>query len=529
MSVREEAASNSQNPANTPPSAQQSIPQEQPSQEGKPSDSILSQTELQAAESVEEPSSVLRRSGKLISIAPDGSSNAQKLVRAKAQEKEKSPARGVSPSSQAERSRLADNGIAFDPMPKREIEGPSTIVLQTGKDQVQERNQCSTISAAVQESVPKASSTTVYKDRQPEDPRTNTVLQNVSHPTNSKRNSLQHISPQRPMRENGYTIDHGEHVLHQRHEPQRAKITKLQKKKHPAPGADPPSSPAKSQRSPTTDNLMSSDQLLNLFMFRTQQEGKQREKELHELQERNAQLEEIAHSYSSMQDTVETSLAQCAAQQVDLKMYHQKVDEIKGKAAKLTKYVQGLKIDGEKSRGEMRRLSEALQELAQAKINLESTVSQERAQFQRVLKEKSRAIIVAETEIDDLHKQLQSQDEDLVNHNELIDYERNRNDELADRLKELTGHSELVVQSLNSSHSDLISRLDNLLKVVNAKAQSHQESQAQAATAVDLQHVKDTLDELKNKEAVSLSDLKDLGSIVEETTNRYVYRQPRLH
>ena len=342
-----------------------------------------------------------------------------------------------------------------------------------------------------------------------------------SHPPSHQLRTQKPTSPQRPILEVSHVPDRGDDILHQQRQPQKHRVVKSQKKNSRAQSPAPTAAP----RSTTSPNkVISSEQLLKMFMFRTRQEEKQRDQRLQELQERNAQLEEIADNYDSMQHAVEAAQEQFVAQQAALEKYQLKVNGLKAKFGNIHKHIQGLTTDGNKSRDEMTQLNAKLQDLVHAKAELKAAILQERAEFQRTLKAKNRMIAVAAVDIEELQGRLQSQEEDLVNHNELLDYERKRNDDLSGKLtemwQEISGHSNLVLQSLGANQSDLIKKIDELSKAQNFEAQSAKENESRAAITTELQYIKDILQELRGREVIGLNDLKTLETTIETTNNR---------
>ena len=213
---------------------------------------------------------------------------------------------------------------------------------------------------------------------------------------------------------------------------------------------------------PETDKVISSEQLFKMFMFRRHKEEQQHQLEERQLQEANAQVEKLTTDVATLQHALQQSNLDQEAREVDLLQCRQKLASFKERGVSLQKFVDGLSRDHQKLREDTNGLDLHLRDLTKAKKELESTIAQERSHYNATLKLKLKELTAAREEVMELERQLDDQEQDLVNHNELIDYERQRNDALHEELSAVSEKQSMIIKDVKSNQAAMIARIEAL-------------------------------------------------------------------
>ena len=274
-------------------------------------------------------------------------------------------------------------------------------------------------------------------------------------------------------------------------------------------------------KSAKQDKVLSSEQLFKMFMFRRSKEEEQRQNSEAKLHEKTSALKRMSTELTSLQDSLLQARQLADSKQNELQEYRQRFVKLKDKAGKLQKFVNGLTRDQQKLGSDATTLQAHLQGALEAKNELESTVAEERRDHEDMIKAKTTSFLKARAHIIELEERVQQQDQDLENLNELLDYERHRNDGFEQDLSAISAQQTRMLQNAETNQSLLMDRLGTLPLMAN-----FEQMITQAVRPLDnghaLQELARSLDELKATPNISTDGLKRLSAELNTCAKRYL-------
>ena len=296
--------------------------------------------------------------------------------------------------------------------------------------------------------------------------------------------------------------------LHDRVDSARNKVTKRRDKNHL--GSTTRSLAGGNADQPRQESVPNSEQLLKMFLFRRRKEEEEQHLNRSQLQQKGVQLQSMTKNVTSLQDSLQQAHRRCETQDAELSTYRQRLAKFKDKVANFQKYFDGLSRDHHKAQGDFKQLKIHLQDVVKAKYELESSIADERAHYQAVLNSQRKKLREARAEIMELEVRSLRQEQDFVNHNDLIDAEQQRNDMLEHEVSMISTKQAQMLTDMTTNQASLIERLATLpdLEAFNRAIVPIVSSESILARLQEVLHL---LSELRNKPDSFLEEFQRFG------------------
>ena len=258
-------------------------------------------------------------------------------------------------------------------------------------------------------------------------------------------------------------------------------------------------------------------------MFRRRKEEEEWQLSNNELEQQQAHIASMAENITTMEHSLRESHHQCKSREDELNVCQQKLTKFKERAMNLQKFIDGLSRDHQKLHGDMQQLKMQLQNVVNAKSELESTISDERVHYENMLRSKRKSLAKANRIILELEVQSLQQEQDLVNHNELIDAEQQRHDMLEQEFSTISATQTRMVEKMTANQDKLMEKLASVPNTEVIKEAIVPVTRISPESIIStLQNISRALDALKNRPDASVEGIKDVGRNVAAHANRYV-------
>ena len=259
-------------------------------------------------------------------------------------------------------------------------------------------------------------------------------------------------------------------------------------------------------KSQTIESAPSQEDLLNVLLFRAQQEKRGRDVAKAMQEAKDAELDEIKAHCIDLNAQIQVLRENEKARDILLEKYQKTVPGWKEKLRKFESYLTGLTNDHHQLRDGAKDIQKQQEALRTDGLAVKASLGE----IQGVLGQRSfgskDVLTKAKHEIELLEQVVHDQGAQLNEDSELLDYERKRNQRLEERISEITNNQTHMSDLVLSYRQAVAGKLDELLKhsqTLQSGDQKNDESQVE----VKLDRCVSLLEEVRTSQTVKPSDL----------------------
>ena len=297
--------------------------------------------------------------------------------------------------------------------------------------------------------------------------------------------------------------------------PDRVQKTKFRRKKPPSTTVNPETL----SKSATAESSPSQEDLLNILLFRSQQEKRARDAAKAAQQAKAAELEELQVRYARLNTLTQKLQNDERSRDALLEKYQKVVPGWKEKVKKLDGYLTGLTNDHHKLRDGAKEIQKQQDSLRADGLAIRASLGETQGLLEQRHSGSKGILDKAKREIEALENAVRNQKAQLSEASELLDHERERNQRLEERLSEISNGQKRIMD-LDLTHCQtVVDKLDELISYT-------QQPPSECQTNEKLQ-IKDMLDrcvslleEVGTLQTVKPSDLDNLKMSVKEDVAR---------
>ncbi|MCJ1435994.1 hypothetical protein MMC27_005372 [Xylographa pallens] len=292
---------------------------------------------------------------------------------------------------------------------------------------------------------------------------------------------------------------------------ERPRVTKIRRKlrnSRPLHGLD------SSAQRPVSETMPTEEDLLQILLYRNQQEKKARDTARAVQQARDAELQNIKQAYALLRSQMEEVSNRQKAQQTELAKYEKILPGWKIKVRKLEDYLKGLTNDHHKLRDDAQSIQRQQLLLWTDKTNILTRIEEARSAFGCHVPGAANIISEARHHIDFLKGQNDAQALRAQKDAELLEAEQERSQRLEQEISKISLNQQQMMELLHTQRLELMDKLSETL-TTSATVLVSEPSNDQACTRDMLDQCIKMLQEIKTIEHVEPDDVERLDSSIQ--------------
>ncbi|MCJ1386522.1 hypothetical protein MMC17_009648 [Xylographa soralifera] len=290
----------------------------------------------------------------------------------------------------------------------------------------------------------------------------------------------------------------------------RSKVVKIRRKSknsRPLHSLDTPA-----QR-PVPENMPTEEDLLQILLYRNQQEKNARDTAKAVQQARDAELQNIKQAYAVLRSQMEEVSKREKVQQTEIAKYETALPGWKIKARKLEDYLKGLTNDHHKLRDDAQSIQRQQLLLRTDKTNIMTSIEDARLAFGLHVTGAANIISEARHHIDSLNQRHDAQALRARKDAELLEAEQERSQRLEQEISKISSNQQQMIEILHTQRLELMEKLSETLTTGSAVLVS-EPSDDQVCTRDMLEQCIKVLQEFKTIERVEPDDMERLDSSI---------------
>ena len=295
-----------------------------------------------------------------------------------------------------------------------------------------------------------------------------------------------------------------------------AKVRRKSKTLRHLPGHEAPAQSFPSETMPTEEDL------LQILLYRKQQEKKARDfaKAVHQTKE--AELQNTKRAYTLLRSQMEEVSKREILQRTELAKYEKVLPGWKIKARKLEDYLKGLTNDHHKLRDDAQSMQRQQLVLRNEKAVIIADIEEARSAIECHTPGITTILSEARHQIDLLNQSQQAQARRAQENAELLGIEQERSQKLEQEISKISSNQQQMIDFLHVQRSEMIEKLSEALKSKSTMLGS-ESVENQACTMHLLDRCTKMLEELKTIEYTQTDDLQRLDSSIKGYAQQYVF------
>ena len=265
---------------------------------------------------------------------------------------------------------------------------------------------------------------------------------------------------------------------------------------------------------PLSETMPTAEDLLQILLYRNQQEKKARDTAKAVQQARDAELQNTKQAYALLRSKMEEVSKREKTQQTELTKYEKALPGWKVKARKLEDYLKGLSNDHHKLRDDAQSIQRQQLLLRTDKANIMKRIEEAHSAFGRHVPGAANIISEARHHIDFLNKQHDAQALRAEKDAELLGAEQERSQRLEQEISKISSNQKQMIELLHTQRLELMEKLRETLTTSSAVLVS-EPSNDPACTQDMLDQCIQMLQDIKTIKHVKPDDMERLDSSIQ--------------